>query len=109
MPNSKFSKEFKNEVLLAYEKRECTIKEFCSNFQITEYSLKEWIKQFEKYGSEGLQQSTTWKTYSKELKEAAVKDFLSGKYSPYEIVSKYEISSRTVLQGWVNKYNRYRE
>ncbi|MDE5416363.1 IS3 family transposase [Alkalihalobacterium chitinilyticum] len=109
MPNSKYSKEFKNEVLLAYEKRECSIKEFCSKFQITHYSLKEWIKQFEKYGSEGLKQATTWKSYSKELKKSAINDFLTGEYSAYEIVSKYEISSRTVLQGWVNKYNSYRE
>ncbi|SDZ08590.1 hypothetical protein SAMN05421736_10622 [Evansella caseinilytica] len=32
MPNSKFSEAFKHEVLLAYEKRECTIKAFCSKF-----------------------------------------------------------------------------
>ncbi|SDZ69293.1 Transposase and inactivated derivatives [Evansella caseinilytica] len=108
MPNSKFSEAFKHEVLLAYEKRECTIKAFCSKFQITKDSLREWLKQFEKYGSDGLQQSTTWKPYSKALKEAAVKDFLSGDYSAYEIVSKYDISSRTVLQGWVNAYNSYR-
>lgn len=103
-----YSKEFKNEVLLAYEKRECTVKEFCAQFQITEHSLKEWIKQYEKYGSEGLQQSTTWKPYSKELKEAAVKDYLSGE-SQSEIVQKYEISSRSVLRKWINKYNSHRE
>jgi transposase len=104
-----YSAEFKYEVLLAFEKRNCTIEEFCSNLQITKYSLNEWIKQYKKYGLEGLNQSKSWKPYSNELKKLAVWDYLSGEYSQYEIVDRYEISSRAVLQKWVNRYNSLRE
>ncbi|WP_412675482.1 helix-turn-helix domain-containing protein [Aeribacillus composti] len=36
--------ELKLEVLLAYENRECTIQELCKRYQITKYSLRQWIK-----------------------------------------------------------------
>ena len=49
------------------------------------------------------------KVYSKELKESAVRDYLSGEYSQNEIIRKYEISSRSVLQKWIKKYNSHRE
>jgi transposase len=79
----------------------------CRKYQISKYSLIDWMKRFEKSGIEGLKKSTSWKRYSKELKEAAVRDYLSGKYSQYEIVRKYEISSRSVLR-WVERYNSHR-
>jgi transposase len=104
-----YSTEFKYKVLMAYENRDCTIKELCSKFGITKYSLKEWLKQFKEYGIEGLKQSKSWTPYAKELKEAAVKDYLSGEYSQYEIVGMYKISSRSVFQRWINQYNSHRE
>ena len=39
-----YTPEFKLEVLLAYENRECTIQELCKRYQITKYSLRQWIK-----------------------------------------------------------------
>jgi transposase len=109
MSKQSYSKEFKYEVLLAYENRDYTIKELCSKFQISKSSLKEWTEQFEKYGVEGLKQSESWKPYSKELKEAAVRDYLSGEFSQNEIVRKYEISTRSLLRKWIKKYNSHRE
>ncbi|MGG3682329.1 transposase [Aeribacillus composti] len=40
-----YTPEFKLEVLLAYENRECTIQELCKRYQITKYSLKQWINE----------------------------------------------------------------
>ena len=110
MSKNTYSKDFKYEVIIAYKTRkDTTIKEICSKFQITKYSLMEWVHLFEKYGVKGLEQSKPQKRYSKELKEAAVIDSLSGKYSLYEIVRNYGISSRTTLRKWINKYNSHRE
>ncbi|WP_423778879.1 hypothetical protein [Bacillus thuringiensis] len=36
-------------------------------------------------------------------------EYLSGKYSQYEIIRRHEISSRSVLQRWVKHYNSHRE
>jgi transposase len=91
--------------VLAYQSGDYTMN--CRKYQISKYSLIDWMKRFEKSGIEGLKKSTSWKRYSKELKEAAVRDYLSGKYSQYEIVRKYEISSRSVLR-WVERYNSHR-
>ncbi|WP_429732230.1 transposase [Bacillus smithii] len=82
-----YTTEFKLEVLLAYENRECTIQELCKRYQITKYSLRQRMKEFEEFGIEGLERSNAWKGYTKELKE----DYLSGEFSQYEIVRKYGI------------------
>ncbi|MFD1170715.1 transposase [Oceanobacillus caeni] len=57
----------------------------------------------------GLEESKTWKTYSKELKEAAVKVYISGDYSLREVVSKYGILDSSVLRKWIRSYNGLRE
>ncbi|MEK5271112.1 MAG: hypothetical protein C6W54_15850 [Bacillaceae bacterium] len=100
-----YTTEFKLEVLLAYENRECTIQELCKRYQITKYSLRQWINEFEEFGIEGLERSNSWKGF----KEAVVKDYLSGEFSQYEIVRTYGISSRSVLQRWMKKYNSHRD
>ncbi|REJ11574.1 MAG: hypothetical protein C6W58_18040 [Bacillaceae bacterium] len=76
----------------------------CKRHQITKYSLRQWINEFEEFGIEGLERSNSWKGF----KEAAVKDYLSGEFSQYEIVRTYGIS-RSVLQRWIKKYNSHRD
>lgn len=109
MSKKRYLPEFKLELLLAYKKGDYTIKELCKKYQVTKYSFKEWMKRFEQYGIEGLQKPLSWKQYSKEVKEIAVMEYLSGRYSQYEIIRRHEISSRTVLQRWVKHYNSHRE
>jgi transposase len=96
-------------VLMAYKNADYTVEELCVRYQIPKVTLYNWVEKFEKDGINGFEDSKTWKSYSKELKEAAVRDYLSGEYSQYEIIRKYEISSRSVLQGWINKYNSRRD
>lgn len=43
--------------------------------------------------------------YSSELKEQAVREYLSGKSSQYLICAKYGIKSRSILQKWILCYN----
>ncbi|GGE57282.1 transposase [Pullulanibacillus camelliae] len=104
-----YTVEFKYNVINAYKNRDCSIKDFCLKFKIGKRSLMKWLDLYENYGVDGLKASKTWKQYSKVLKEAAVRDYLSGKHSKYEIVKMYQISSDSVLQKWINKYNSHRE
>ena len=94
---------------MAYKNGEHSLREILSKYQIPSITLYNWMEKFEREGLEGLVDSNTWKQYSKELKESAVQDYLSGKYSQYEIIRKYGISSRGVLQQWIKKYNGHRE
>ncbi|MRB85035.1 helix-turn-helix domain-containing protein, partial [Bacillus thuringiensis] len=60
-------------------------------------------------GEDGLEEELSWKRYSKELKLAAVNDYLSGHDSLTKIIQKYNISSTAVLRKWIKKYNSHRE
>ncbi|WP_255290913.1 helix-turn-helix domain-containing protein [Bacillus cereus] len=95
-------------MLLAYKTGEYTLQEICSKYKITVGSLKEWMKRFENYGMPGLQKSTSWKRYSKAVKEAAFTEYLSGAYSKREIIIRLEISSTSVLGKWIKNYNSHR-
>ncbi len=49
------------------------------------------------YGLKGLEIRTRNRSYSAELKLQAVKDYLDGGLSQYQIIDKYKIASRTQL------------
>ena len=78
-------------------------------YNISLYSLEEWIFRYEKDGITGLQTPKTWRKYTKELKLQAVIDYLSGNYSIKELIRKYEISDTRVLRSWIKKYNSHSE
>ncbi len=109
MSNKIYSSQFKYEVVTAYKNEDYTVKELTERYQIPKVTLYKWVEIFDKDGEKGFEYSSTWKSYSKEVKLAAVLDYTSGEYSQYEIVRKYEISSRSVLQRWISKYNSHRE
>lgn len=70
-------------------------------------TLVKWRHRFELYGSKGLEIRTRHSHYPPALKLQAVMDYLSGHYSQYEIIDKYQIASRTQLKSWVDKYNSH--
>lgn len=109
MSNRYYSSQFKYEAITAYKNGDYTIKEICSQYHINKNTLYYWIEKYEKNGFSGLEDLGKWKPYSKELKEAAVVDYLSGEDSQNEIIRRYEITSRSVLQGWIKHYNGYRD
>lgn len=70
------------------------------------YTIRQWIWKYKADGLQGLVESRTWNTYSKELKHAAVQDVLSGRFSVEEAIQTYHISSRSVLSKWIFKYTQ---
>ena len=64
-----------------------------------------WVLKYNVSGAEGLKTHSKNKYYCLEVKNSAVNDYISGKGSLYDICSKYNISSHSVLQGWILKYN----
>ena len=104
-----YSRQFKYEVLKAYKNEDYTLIELCSKYGISEVTLYDWANKYEKYGLNGLENSRTWKSYSKDLKQAAVEDYISGEYSQREVIRKYKISSTSVLRKWITQYNSHRE
>jgi transposase len=109
MPKSVYSAQEKYDLIIAYENRQSSVQDFCFQHNLSDETIKEWIYLYETQGIEGLHSSGRWKRYSKEVKTAAVLDYLSGNDSLMGIVHKYEISSTSVLRDWINNYNNHRE
>ena len=105
----KYSAEEKYQIIKAYEDGLGSLAEIASLYQIGNQTIVDWRYLYEKYGIEGLRESKVFKHYSKELKEKAVGDLLSGGYSKRQIIHKYEISSISVLNKWINRHNGHRE
>ena len=94
---SKHSAEEKYQIIKAYEEGVGSVKEITSLNIISIATFYNWRYNYNKYGIEGLKESKRWKKYSQELKENAIKDYLSGKFSQIEVTQKYEISSKTLF------------
>jgi transposase len=74
-------------------------------FGFTKSTLAKWRRRYQLYGYEGLEIRSHNHSYSEELKLQAVKDYLDGGLSQYQIIDKYKIASRTQLANWIKKYN----
>jgi len=72
---------------------------------ISHARVLEWISLYESLGNEGLITTHKNATYSSELKEMAVLDYLNGQGSYVKICSKYGIRSSSQLRNWILKYN----
>ena len=71
-------------------------------------TVGQWIMNYESMGQDAFIHNGN-KHYSKELKEQAVKDYLSGKGSLLEICKKHKIKSNRQLRNWIKKYNGHEE
>lgn len=109
MSKRAFTVEFKFEILKAWEDDTHSLSELAKKYGVNISTIREWKYKYDKYGTEGLKESTTWKNYTKELKLSAVSDYLSGEYSLREITRKYGISDLSVLRKWINQYNSHRD
>ena len=72
-------------------------------------TLRQWIRQYQTFGAEGLMNRGKNESYSAELKQLAVEDYLSGKGSLHDICVNYKIHSDRQLRNWIKVYNSHRE
>lgn len=106
---TKYTAEEKYEILMDYNTGFESIHEIATKYEISTSTFHEWRYIYEKYGIDGLKESKKCRKYSKELKEQALQDYFSGKYSQMEIAKKYELPNRSVFKVWINKYNGHRK
>jgi transposase-like protein len=106
---SKYTAEEKYKILMEYENGGGSIEEIALKHRMCASTFYDWRFNYNEYGLDGLMESRIRNQYSEELKIKAVKDYMSGQYSQGEIIKKYNISCKSVLKQWVNKYNSHRE
>lgn len=75
---------------------------------VYESTVRQWIANYESMGTDAFNHNGN-KHYSKELKEQAINDYLSGKGTRIEICKKYKIMSTRQLYEWIKKYNGHEE
>ena len=69
-------------------------------------TIQDWIRIYEMEGIDGLTRKKN-KSYSTEIKNQAVEDYLSGLGSMTAICKKYEIRAKIQLIQWIQEYNAH--
>lgn len=103
----KISSEEKIRLVQMYLNGECSQQDCANLAGVKHSSFQQWIRKYRTFGANGLTSSSKNKHYSANLKESAVKDYLSGAGSQNDICEKYGLFSRKQLQDWIIKYNSH--
>nr|MCR5650229.1 transposase [Lachnospiraceae bacterium] len=109
MAKPKYSSELKIEVAKAYLNGEGSYDSLAEKYGIGHKSVETWAAIFRSQGEKGFIREIGNKRYTSVFKRQCVEAVLSGAYSIDEAVAKYEISSRSLLRGWIKIYNANRE
>lgn len=109
MPKKTFTLDIKMLALQYLDEGNHTLLEISAMFSVDTKTLQVWRALYKFGGSEALTRSKKNKVYSKELKQSAVEDYLSGKYSMYDIIAKYGMSSLSVFKNWLKIYTSHSE
>ncbi|MBN3522700.1 helix-turn-helix domain-containing protein [Paenibacillus apiarius] len=107
MPNKKYDASEKLVIIGEIESGEIGVKAAAKKYGISKTTLVKWHRRYKVYGYEGLEKQNHNRSYSAELKLQAVKDYIEGGLSQYQIIDKYKIASRTQLSNWIKEYNRH--
>jgi len=102
---SRYTVGKKVELVTEYMAGKLRPSEFKHIYGSSERVLKDWVRQYEARGAEGLTPAVQLRKYSPETKRSAVLDYLNGAGSLDDICTKYDISGRRVLRRWIKRYN----
>lgn len=105
----KSSFENKVNIVEQYLRNEIGISRAAQNIGVSEETIRTWIKRYENGGPSALLPAKKRTHYPKELKLAAVTDYLNGLGSMVEISKKYGFRSKTQLQNWLKVYNTHKD
>lgn len=76
---------------------------------VNESVVRDWIRLYSTEGATAFVPKEHNNCYSPELKEAAVKAYLSGEGSLREICKKYRIRDKIQLRSWIKVYNGHKD
>lgn len=101
----KYNSEVKIDTVKKYLNGKGSIKNLARDLSVDHSTIRNWIAEYSINGAYSFQDKPRNKSYSKELKEAAIHSYLSGEGSYRTVSLKYGISSKSILERWVNSYN----
>ena len=71
--------------------------------------VDDWVRQYECEGIDAFLPRSENRRYAPAVKEAAVKDYLSGRGSLREICKIYKIRNQIQLRAWIKVYNGHKD
>lgn len=101
----KFSYEVKLYTVECYENGKGSFRSLADEIGAGESTVVDWWMIYKSQGAEGLKRRCSHKQWDKNIKFAAVQDYLSGEYSLRKVCMKYEISDTGILRRWIKLYN----
>ena len=104
-----FSSEEKLKYILSCIEGKDSIRHTANIIGIHHETLRQWIRNYQSLGIDGIKTISKNSRYSKTLKEMAVLDYISGVGSQQGICKRYGIRSTAQLQNWILKYNSHEE
>lgn len=105
----RYSLEEKLDVLKYLEEGSYTVRDVSRKFSIATNTIQQWIALYKFGGEEALNKPSTNISYTKELKESVVKDYLTGNYTLLGLQEKYGVRSQTQIRRWIRHYINYGE
>ena len=105
MSRGKLTNEERIQAVQEYFNGKGGYKSISERYNIGQTSLKRMINKAKSEGIESVAISRTNRHYSQETKQSAVKDYLEGKGSLFDICAKYKISTDSILRSWIACYN----
>lgn len=102
---SKYSYEFKHEIVRAYLKGEGGSSYLAKKYGIpAESTVRTWINAYKNFGEEGLYRSRKKINYTSEFKLNAVELYLTTEMSYQELAGQLNMNNPSVLTNWVIKF-----
>ena len=105
MSKSPHTPEWKITIVKKYLSGEGSYERIANTHGIGDRTLRDWVRRYKEQGSAGFYRPRGNAHYSKEFKKMCVEAVLKGKGSVDDIVAKYNISTRSVLNRWISLYN----
>ena len=105
---AKYSKEVKLEIVKRYLKGE-PASALANEYVLLKrrpQTIREWAHKYESLGEKAFEHSSTHQSYSKELKQQLISEYLNGVDSFEGLANKYNISKGEIVRQWIIKYNK---
>ena len=109
MVKKEFTTEEKIQAVKLHIRDGMGYREISKHYGVPIRTLREWVRQYQTFGVEGLMEKGRNQSYSAELKRCAVEEYQSGKGSLQDICIKYKIHSDRQLRNWIKVYNGHKE
>ena len=86
-----------------------SLNEAAEQVKVDKSAVRDWVRLYQSEGTQAFQTGKGNRRYASDLKEIAVRDYLSGKGSLREICKIYRIRSTRQLRNWIKVYNGHKD